>query len=365
MINEKRKFIVFRNETFEEEKALVEIVGDMRKIIVKGDYYHDKIDEKIEGFFLALDYLDVEYNLEELSLSSGTPLFEELEFYNDSFDMDFDNYDNNDNEEIGTKEEKENNEDNKENEKKDEKEKKTKKMFLVTKQETNNVENDFSKEEDLRIYEIKSNYREIIIKAHPFVAILWAWNYSAKLIDVETKELIYDFTQEMDESKKTKINIGNDIEYIVDNFNYEFLYKGIEIDIDGILEKYDLKKIKLTPNEYYTYIMEKGEKMLWNCWIPSKEKYINFYATPIIAVIYAWNHCTELYRVEGNNSTLVYADEFTDRENNESLAPYHIICKDNNCLGKEDVDTEHRTFYLKGNQVRTSIVCKECKPLFV
>ena len=35
----------------------------------------------------------------------------------------------------------------------------------------------------------------------------------------------------MDESKKTKINIGNDIEYIVDNFNYEFLYKGIEIDI--------------------------------------------------------------------------------------------------------------------------------------
>lgn len=39
----------------------VELIDEEGKTIVSGDYYHDKIDERIEGFFLALDFLKINY----------------------------------------------------------------------------------------------------------------------------------------------------------------------------------------------------------------------------------------------------------------------------------------------------------------
>lgn len=44
--------IIYVNDNFEEEKALFD--KKENKVILLGDYYHDKIDEKIEGYLEAL-----------------------------------------------------------------------------------------------------------------------------------------------------------------------------------------------------------------------------------------------------------------------------------------------------------------------
>lgn len=45
------------------EKALLD--GEGRSVI-SGDYYHDKINEKIDGFFVGLDYAGVKYRVIEI-----------------------------------------------------------------------------------------------------------------------------------------------------------------------------------------------------------------------------------------------------------------------------------------------------------
>lgn len=54
---------IFINEEFEDERALVNIENN--EVLLKGDCYHDKIDEKIEGFLLGLDFANIEYVEEE------------------------------------------------------------------------------------------------------------------------------------------------------------------------------------------------------------------------------------------------------------------------------------------------------------
>ena len=44
--------IIYANEHYEEERALFNL--ETNEVILKGDYYHDKIYEKIEGYLLAL-----------------------------------------------------------------------------------------------------------------------------------------------------------------------------------------------------------------------------------------------------------------------------------------------------------------------
>lgn len=44
--------IIYINDHFEEERALFDL--DSKKVILNGDYYHDKIDDKIEGYIMAL-----------------------------------------------------------------------------------------------------------------------------------------------------------------------------------------------------------------------------------------------------------------------------------------------------------------------
>jgi hypothetical protein len=46
------KLIIYTNDHFEEEKALFDIENN--ETILKGDYYHDKINEKIKGYLQAL-----------------------------------------------------------------------------------------------------------------------------------------------------------------------------------------------------------------------------------------------------------------------------------------------------------------------
>ena len=45
------------------EKALID---DRDDVVMSGDYYHDKINDKIEGFFEGLDYAKLKYNVEEV-----------------------------------------------------------------------------------------------------------------------------------------------------------------------------------------------------------------------------------------------------------------------------------------------------------
>ena len=73
------KFAIYVNETFEEEKALYDL--EKKDVVLKGDYYHDKIDYVIEGYLLALKInLD---EVDDIRIDSEHPLFKEFEFYND------------------------------------------------------------------------------------------------------------------------------------------------------------------------------------------------------------------------------------------------------------------------------------------
>lgn len=53
------KIEILTNPYFEEEKCLV-IDGE---VLFQGDYYHNKIDEYIEGFLYGLDYAKIEYQI--------------------------------------------------------------------------------------------------------------------------------------------------------------------------------------------------------------------------------------------------------------------------------------------------------------
>jgi hypothetical protein len=74
--------VVYINNTFEEEKALYDL--DERRIIIKGDYYHDKIDHVIEGYLIAKDIDEDE--VEDIWIDNNHEMFEELEFYDGSMD---------------------------------------------------------------------------------------------------------------------------------------------------------------------------------------------------------------------------------------------------------------------------------------
>lgn len=74
--------VIFVNETFEEEKALYDL--DKKEVLLKGDYYHDKIDFVIEGYLIAKD-VDSD-DVEDVWIDQNHELFDELEFYDGSDD---------------------------------------------------------------------------------------------------------------------------------------------------------------------------------------------------------------------------------------------------------------------------------------
>jgi hypothetical protein len=69
--------IIYINEHFEDERALFDL--DNNKILLMGDYYHDKIDAKIEGYLLALD-ID-EDDVAEEWIDKTHKHFKQLGFY--------------------------------------------------------------------------------------------------------------------------------------------------------------------------------------------------------------------------------------------------------------------------------------------
>lgn len=57
-----KKFIKLKNEGYGEEARLYDVTDELG-LTMEGDYYHDKIDEKIQGFFLGLDYSGIKYEV--------------------------------------------------------------------------------------------------------------------------------------------------------------------------------------------------------------------------------------------------------------------------------------------------------------
>jgi DNA-binding LacI/PurR family transcriptional regulator len=51
------KLIIYRNEDFEEEEALFDL--ESKRVIMSGDYYHNKINERINGYLQALADFDI------------------------------------------------------------------------------------------------------------------------------------------------------------------------------------------------------------------------------------------------------------------------------------------------------------------
>lgn len=69
------------NATFEDETALVDISTKEPKIITKGDCYHDKIYEIIEGFKMCLNHMKIEYTYNTEMVDKQSDWFEKLDFY--------------------------------------------------------------------------------------------------------------------------------------------------------------------------------------------------------------------------------------------------------------------------------------------
>lgn len=76
---------VYYNADFDEEAALFN--EDAKDVILSGDYYHEKITDKIQGFISALDYLHIDYNLLESEyINHDNEMFDLFEFYNENDD---------------------------------------------------------------------------------------------------------------------------------------------------------------------------------------------------------------------------------------------------------------------------------------
>lgn len=73
------ELIIYVNENFEEEKALFDL--EEEKLILSGDYYHDKIDGKIEGYLKALEDFKI-YNkkVETVEIKENHKLYEKMKF---------------------------------------------------------------------------------------------------------------------------------------------------------------------------------------------------------------------------------------------------------------------------------------------
>ena len=72
------EFIICQNAEFEEQKALYSVTH--KKVLVIGDYVHDKINEQIKGALATLDFLGVPYQTWNITVFRGSPFFTELGF---------------------------------------------------------------------------------------------------------------------------------------------------------------------------------------------------------------------------------------------------------------------------------------------
>jgi TATA-box binding protein (TBP) (component of TFIID and TFIIIB) len=59
-----KRFKIVRDLEWGEDGEVKTLISPSGKTVLTGDYYHDKIDSQIEGFFAAFDYLGINYESE-------------------------------------------------------------------------------------------------------------------------------------------------------------------------------------------------------------------------------------------------------------------------------------------------------------
>lgn len=69
-----RKFTIKRTYAKDDVKFMrdeyeVELTDESGKVVMCGDWYHDQIDDRIRGFFEALDYLGIAYETETVKVN--------------------------------------------------------------------------------------------------------------------------------------------------------------------------------------------------------------------------------------------------------------------------------------------------------
>ena len=72
---------VIENATYDEQHALYDVNNQI--VIMSGDYYHDKILDKIEGFFRALTYTALPHSRQNISITpeDNIDLWNKCNFY--------------------------------------------------------------------------------------------------------------------------------------------------------------------------------------------------------------------------------------------------------------------------------------------
>ena len=71
------KFIIQKDYEWGEDGCYTTLSEEGNEII-SGDYYHNHVDAEIRGFLVALDYLDVKYEIEYVNININE---EEDEWY--------------------------------------------------------------------------------------------------------------------------------------------------------------------------------------------------------------------------------------------------------------------------------------------
>lgn len=76
-------FKIYTNGDYGDiQKALVN--GETNEVIMQGDYYHDKISERINGFLTGVEYASRKpVWVDETEITKDHKLFEELDFYSE------------------------------------------------------------------------------------------------------------------------------------------------------------------------------------------------------------------------------------------------------------------------------------------
>lgn len=83
-MNKTLELIHYYNGTFEDEQALYDKTND--KLITKGDDYHDKIYEYIQGILHGFIYSNIKYNITSETVNPKDKMFDILEFYNEDYE---------------------------------------------------------------------------------------------------------------------------------------------------------------------------------------------------------------------------------------------------------------------------------------
>lgn len=66
-----RKFKIIRDLEWGEDGEYVTLYDENNSKVMSGDWYHNKIDSLIDGFFNALDYLGIAYEVVTERINDG------------------------------------------------------------------------------------------------------------------------------------------------------------------------------------------------------------------------------------------------------------------------------------------------------